>query len=502
MTRLRPLLLAAGLPVPAELARDGPEVAAVAYDSRRVDRGALFVAIPGERTDGHDHATEAIARGAVAVVAEHPIAGLEADVPVIVVPSSRVALAPLAARLLGDPSRSLCVAGITGTDGKTTTATMLHAAWQSSGMAAAALTTVDFRFGEEVTANRTRQTTLEAPDLQEQLRTALRRGCGHVALETSSHALVLHRVDEVDYRLAVVLAVTSEHLDVHGTRDAYLAAKALLVERVGVRADGIAVLDGDDTYGFARMRSVAVARRLVVSGAGRAGADLRAEAVTTGPEGVGFLARTPWGDTRVQLRLAGRFNAGNALAALAAACATGAGLEAAAAGIGGLGRVPGRMERVDRGQPFSVVIDYAHTAGALERVLEELRAATAGRLWVVFGSAGERDRPKRAAMGAVAARLADSVVVTDEDPRGEDRLAILDEIAAAARAAGAGSGRLAVIPDRAAAIAYAIAAAAPGDTVLCAGKGHESSIIGAAGPSPWDERAAVEAALSARAMAR
>jgi UDP-N-acetylmuramoyl-L-alanyl-D-glutamate--2,6-diaminopimelate ligase len=460
------------------------------------------VAIRGDHTDGHDHVPEAVARGAVAVVAERPIGGLDPQVAVILVANSRAALAPLAARMFGDPSRRLCVAGVTGTDGKTTTTTMLHAAWQASGIEAAALTTVDFRVGATVTPNRTRQTTLEASDLQAQLRDALERGCTHVALETSSHALVLHRVDEVEYRVAVVLAVTSEHLELHGTREAYMAAKARLVERVAAHPDGLAVLDGDDSYAFARMRSIAVPRRLVVSAAGSAAADLRAEGVVAGPEGVRFLARTPWGDTAVELRLAGRFNAGNALAALAAACATGASLEGAARGLAALERVPGRMERVDRGQPFSVVIDYAHTAESLERVLGELRAATPGRLWAVFGSAGERDRPKRAAMGAVAARLADRVVITDEDPRGEDRLAILDEIAAGARAAGVADDALAVIPARAEAIAFAIDNAIPGDTVLCAGKGHESSIIGSDGPQPWSERAVVEAALDGRAARR
>lgn len=496
MAALRTLLVAAGLSVPAGLEGDGPEVGAVEFDSRRVGPGALFVAIPGQHTDGHAYAAAAAAAGAVAVVAEHPVDGLGAQVPVVVVPDSRAALAPLAARLLGDPSRAMTVAGVTGTDGKTTVTTLLHAAWRGAGLAAAALTTVDFRVLDEVTANTTRQTTLEASDLQRRLRDALDRGCTHAAVETSSHALVLHRVDEVDYRLAVVLAVTSEHLEVHGTREQYLEAKASLVERVSGRPDGIAVLDGDDGYGLPRMLRVPVATRLVVSGSGAPGADLRAEAVSAGPGGVRFTARTPWGDAGVALRLAGRFNAGNALAAIAAACSTGASLEGAVAGIASLDRVTGRMERVDLGQPFTVVIDYAHTAESLARVLTEARAATAGRLWVVFGSAGERDRPKRPAMGAVAARLADVVVVTDEDPRGEDRLAILEEIAAGARAAGAGDDRLAVIPDRLEAIAYAVSRAAPGDTVLCAGKGHEGSIIGPGGAVAWSERSAVEAALA------
>lgn len=493
MLTLSRLLAAAGLPGPP--AGGDPEVTGVVHDSRRAGPGTLFVAIPGEHVDGHDFAAGAVAQGAVAVVAERPVA-TRPGVPVVLVPDSRAALAPLAARLAGDPSRRLVVVGVTGTDGKTTTTTMLHAAWRGAGLAAAALTTVDFRSRDRVEPNRTRQTTLEAPDLQARLLGALGDGCTHVALETSSHALVLHRVDEVDYRVAVVLRVTSEHLDVHGTRAAYLAAKRRLVEMVGTRADGVAVLDGDDPWGFPAMATVPVARRLVVSGSGQvAGADLRATAVEASPGGVRFLARTPWGDAPVALRLAGRFNAGNALAALAAACVTGASLEGAVAGLEALERVGGRMERVDLGQPFAVVVDYAHTAAALERVLTELRAATPGRLWVVFGSAGERDRPKRPEMGAVAARLADVAVLTDEDPRGEDRMAIIAEIAAGAGAGSGGDGSVLVIPDRGAAVVAALSGARPGDTVLLAGKGHESSIIGPDGARPWDERAAAEAAL-------
>ena len=492
--RLSELLAAAGLPD----SRTGDvEVTSVVHDSRRASPGAVFVAIPGENADGAEFAAAAVGSGAVAVVAERRL-DLPAQVAQAVVPSARMALARLAARLLGDPSRRMTVAGVTGTDGKTTTTTMLHAAWRGAGIAASSLTTVDFRTLDHVEPNTSRVTTLEADDLQERLAAALQAGSTHAALETSSHALVLHRVDEVDYRVAVVLRVTSEHLDLHGTPEAYLEAKAQLVERISGRRDGVAVLDRDDPVGYPRMASVAVATRLAVSGAGAADADLVAEQVEAGPAGIRFLARTPWGDTAVALRVAGRFNAGNALAALAAACSTGASLEGAVAGLEALDRVGGRMERVDLGQPFTVVIDYAHTAAALETVLTELRAATRGRLWVVFGSAGERDLAKRPAMGAVAARHADVVVVTDEDPRGEDRERIIAEIADGARAAGAGPDRLHLVPDRAAAIALAVAGASPGDTVLCAGKGHESSLIGAAGPAPWNERTAVERALRRR----
>jgi UDP-N-acetylmuramoyl-L-alanyl-D-glutamate--2,6-diaminopimelate ligase len=466
-------------------------VSAVAYDSRRVVPGAVFVAIPGEHTDGHLHAADAVARGAVAVVAERvPDPPIPPEVPLVLTADTQAALAPLAAAFYGHPSRALTVAGITGTDGKTTTTTMLQAAWRGAGLAAGSLTTVDFRMRDRIEPNTTRQTTLESADLQERLRALVDAGCTHAAVETSSHALVLHRVDAVDFACAVFTRITSEHLDFHGSREAYLQAKASLIPR----SRDLAVLDHDDDFAFPTLRATPIARRLTYSASGATAADLIARDVRVDASGVHFSARTPWGDTALDLRVAGRFNVANALAALAAACGTGASLDGAARGLCALERVSGRMERVDLGQPFSVVIDYAHTAEALHTVLRELRAATRGALWAVFGSAGRRDPSKRAPMGRVAADLADHVVVTDEDPREEDRQAILDEIARGAAAAR----DLHVIPDRGEAIAYAIAHATPGDTVLLAGKGHESNMILADGPVAWDERAVAEAAVRER----
>ncbi len=495
MLTLTALLAAAGLEPPPGTA--DPVIERAVYDSRAAGPGALFVAIAGTRTDGHAHALDAVRRGAAAVVAERPPEpALPPGTPLVLVADSRAALAPLAARLCGDPSRRLIVAGITGTDGKTTTVTMLHAAWRGAGIAAAALSTLDFRTLDRVEANTSRQTTLESADLQPRFAGLLEAGCTHVALETSSHALELNRVDEVDFDAAVYTRITSEHLDFHGSREAYLEAKARLAARVAAGAGGVLVLDRDDGFGFPRLEATPAARRLTYSAAGDPAADLRATRVEAGPEGVRLAAETPWGGVELRLRLAGRFNAANALAALAAACATGAALDGAAAGLERLERVGGRMERVDLGQPFGVVIDYAHTAEALRTVLDELRAATAGRLWAVFGSAGERDAEKRPAMGAVAAQLADAVVLTDEDPRGEDRGQILNGIAGGARRAGMRDGdNLFLVPDRAAAVGWAVERARPGDTVLLAGKGHESSILTASGSVPWDERAAAEGAV-------
>ena len=475
-------------------------VESVVYDSRQAGPASLFVAIAGFHVDGHEFAHDAVARGAVAVVAEYPpIPPIPATTPLVLVDDSRVALSALAAALLDDPSRDLLVVGITGTDGKTTTATLLWAAWRAAGLAAASLTTVDWRCGDEVTPNKTRQTTLEAVELQEMLATFRRRGCTHAAVETSSHALALHRVDDVRYRCAVYTRVTSEHLDIHGDRDAYLAAKVRLAQLVSTRDDGVVVLDATDDFAAPVLQRIPVATRLAYSTDPEVAADVRALRLHSSDTGVQFELRSPWGDAAVWLRLGGRFNAANALAAITAACATGAALDAAVAGVESVQRVTGRMERVDLGQPFSVVVDYAHTAESLATVLRELRETTAGHLWAVFGSAGERDVEKRAAMGAVAAQLADRIVLTDEDPRDEDRVRILDGIAAGARAQGAADGEnLWLVPDRSEAIAYAMGRAEPGDTVLLAGKGHEGSIITAAGAVPWDERLEAERAIAVR----
>ena len=477
-----------------------PEVTSVEYDSRRCGPGSLFVAVPGFHVDGHRFAADALRAGAVAVVAESvPAPMVPRGTPFVHVADSRRALSALAATLAGHPSRRLTVAGITGTDGKTTTATMLWAAWRAAGEKAASLTTVDVRIGDEVRPSSGRITTLEAPELQRCLAEAAAAGCTRMALETSSHGLHLHRVDDVEYDVAVYTRVTSEHLDIHGTREEYLRTKQRLLEMVAARPGGLAVLDRDDDFAYPQLAAVEVSRRLTYSAEGRGDADLSVADLRVDDRGVHFTAATPWGRVPVELRLAGAYNAANALAALAAACGSGATPEAAVAGLATLERVTGRMERIDLGQDFQVVVDYAHTTAALERVLAELRPATRGRLWVVFGSAGERDREKRGAMGRAAARLADVVVVTDEDPRGEDRLAIIEEIATAADAAGATRGsRLHLIPDRPDAVDFAIRGATGGDTVLLAGKGHERTIETAHGPVPWDEREVAEEALRRR----
>jgi UDP-N-acetylmuramoyl-L-alanyl-D-glutamate--2,6-diaminopimelate ligase len=434
------------------------------------------------------------------VIAERPPEpAIDPSIPLVLVADTRLAVSALAAAFYHHPSADLCVAGITGTDGKTTTATLLWHAWRAAGIAAASITTVDRRTLDSVGANHSRQTTPEAPELHAELARIRAGGCTHVAMETSSHALEMHRVDDVEFRAAVYTRITSEHLELHGSRERYLAAKARLLERVSARPDGIAVLDAGDPFGFPRLAAIPVATRCTYTDEPGVRADVRADDMVASSDGVGFTALTPWGSAPVRLHLAGSFNVRNALAAMTAACVTGGDFEHAIRGLEAATPVTGRMERVDLGQPFDVVVDYAHTADALETVLRELRPVTEGRLWAVFGSAGERDVEKRPTMGSVAARIADISIITDEDPRHEDRDLILEQIAAGAIAAGGRRGdTVLVIPDREEAIAYAVAHAAPGDTVLCAGKGHEKTLETAAGDLPWNESEVAAAAILRR----
>jgi UDP-N-acetylmuramoyl-L-alanyl-D-glutamate--2,6-diaminopimelate ligase len=478
-------------------------VTGVAYDSRAVAEGNIFVAVDGFHVDGADYAKAAVGNGAVAVVAGREVTGLPSNVPVIVVTNPRFALARLASELAGHPARRLTVVGITGTDGKTTTSTMIGAGWNTAGIRAATSTTVEFRLAGEVIDNAPREdmpgTTREAPDVQERLQQCLDAGCTHVALETSSHALELDRVVGVEYAGAVYTRITSEHLDLHGSQEAYVAAKAKLLTLLDLGRDPFAVFDYDDSTTQSALISRAPASHLTYSAAGAPQADLRAAAIVSDGAGTRFTAETPWGSAEIRLQIPGSFNVANALAALAATAQSGASLEQAAQGISQLTGVNGRMERVDLGQPFNVVVDYAHTADSLEKVLRELRPITDGTLWVVFGSAGERDLGKRPLMGEAAANLADQIVITDEDPRDEDRNQILEQIARGAEARGAMRGKnLTLIADRPQAVDYVISRAQPGDTVLLAGKGHEKSILTGDGAMPYLERDAAEKALAAR----
>ena len=463
------------------------EVSALAYDSRRVVPGTLFFAVPGVHVDGHAFAPAAVEAGAIGLVVEHEIPGIA--VPQLVVDRSRRALADAADAWYGRPSERLTVIGVTGTDGKSTvtalTAELLWACRRHPGQIGTVFTGVF----DDLEVNTERNTTPEALELQALLARMVAAGNDSVVLEATSHGLSLERTRNCRFDVGVVTTVTSEHLEFHGSVENYRAAKALLIEEAPV-----AVLNADDaSFGYVRER----AHGRVITYAIDTEADLRAGDLVADANGSRFHLEAPRWHGAVHIALPGRFNVANALAALAVIEALGLDVHHASWALADTAGVPGRMERVDAGQPFTVIVDYAHTADSLRKVLEMLRPLTTGRLIAVFGSAGERDPTKREPMGRVAAELADFVVVTDEDPRLEDPAVINQQIAAGARAKGAVDGEsLWVIDDRREAIRHAIGMAQEGDVILLAGKGHETSMFYGTEKRPWDDRTAAREALS------
>lgn len=472
----------------------------LAYDSRQVTPGGLFAAWQGGAFDGHRFIDAALDRGAVALLAERPIADPRARC-VVVVPNSRAALAQFAASFYRDPSLELGLIGVTGTKGKTTTSFLIEALLGQQ-FQTGLIGTVDLKVGPQRWRNPIHQTTPEALDVQRILREMVEAEVEWGILETSSHALATFRVDRCAYDIAVITNVTHEHLDFHGTYEEYLAAKATLFDRLAtpdlkpsLLAHRGAVINRDDP-GAATIIGRAQAVRELTYGLSSA-ATLRATDLHVDGDGLRFTLISPWGTVPIQTPLLGRFNVYNALAAAGACLLAGLPLERIAAGLAVFGGVPGRVERIAAGQPFLVVVDFAHNADSLEQILTLLRGVTKGRLIAVFGSAGERDVAKRGMMGAICARLADFGIFTDEDPRGEDPLAILQAIAVGTHAAGWQEGReYLCLPDRRAAIGRAIELAQPGDVVLLAGKGHENSIVYADGAIPWDETTEAKLALA------
>ncbi len=465
------------------------EVRALAYDSRRVTPGTVYFAVPGDHADGHDFVGGAVEAGAIGVVVERELP--DVDVPQLVVDRSRRALADAAHEWFGRPSDHLQrIIGVTGTDGKSTVTALTAEMLWDSGWHPGQIGTV-FTGTEAVPQpNLNRTTTPEALELQELLAGMVAAGNDSVVMEATSHGLALERTRNCRFDVGVVTTVTSEHLEFHGTVERYRAAKARLIEEAP-----IAVLNADDeTFAYFRAR----ARDRVISYGIKAPADLRATDLRPDPAGTTFRLESPRWHGEVRINLPGPFNVDNALAALGVAEAMELDVSRAADPLRRTLGVPGRMERLDAGQPFTVIVDYAHTEDSLRKVLDVLRPLTAGRLMVVFGSAGERDPTKREPMGRVAAELADLVVVTDEDPRLEDARIINEQIAAGARAAGAVDGEtMWVIDDRRQAIGHAVGLARAGDVILLAGKGHEQSIIYGTEKRPWDDRGAVREALAA-----
>ena len=486
-----------GRPVPAVALDDVQVTGGVTHDSRAVRPGGLFVAIAGFQADGHDFAGDAVARGAAALIVERPLP--ELAVPQLIVEAGRPALASAAAWWFGDPSTALTVIGITGTDGKTTTTHLAVAALEAAGRRTGMLGTIATRIGGRTDEHAVHATTPEAPELQAALRAMVDAGDDTAVIETTSHGLALERVGSIAYDVAVLTNLTHEHLELHRTWEAYRDAKLSLFSRLGgpVTA-GVVNLD-DPSAGVFIGAAREVGARVLTYGTEGA-ADVRASAVAEDAGGLHVRVEAPSGPADLDIRLAGRFNVHNALAVVAIGEVLDLDPARIRAGIASVDRVRGRMERVERGQPFGVIVDFAHSPASLATVLDLLAptaAARGGGLIAVFGSAGERDTAKRPQMGRIAGERCRLVVVTDEDPRGEDRLAILDAIARGAEAAGRRRGHdLLVIADRRQAIETAFEAARPGDVVLLAGKGHEHSIIGPDGERPWDERAVAEEVLA------
>ncbi|MGH2874847.1 MAG: UDP-N-acetylmuramoyl-L-alanyl-D-glutamate--2,6-diaminopimelate ligase [Solirubrobacteraceae bacterium] len=449
------MLLRELLPGAAVTGPDSGEITALAYDNRDVEPGSLFFCVPGFVRDGHEFAAEAVARGAAALVVERPVG---VGVPEALVPSVRAAMAPAAAAFYGDPTRDLETVGVTGTNGKTTSAFLIRALLEAGGRRTGLLGTVKSVIGG--VEHEVERTTPEAIDLQRMFRMMLDRGDTACAIEVSSHALALHRADSIHFAAALFTNLTQDHLDFHPTmEDYFLAKRRLFVDPGPARA----VVNVDDPYGV----RLAAELPQAVTFALRADAGYRAVDVRSDLDGSRFRVLAPDRELALRSPLRGEFNVYNVLGALAVARELGVDDDACVEAIGSAGQVPGRFETVDEGQPFAVLVDYAHTPDSLENVLRAARELIDGRLHVVFGCGGDRDRGKRPLMGEIARRLADRVIVTSDNPRSEDPGAIIAEILR-----GTGSD-VAHDPDRRAAIAAAIEGAAAGDAVVIAGKGHE-----------------------------
>ena len=454
---------------PSQVVGDaGVEIEDLAYDSRAVGPGALFFCVRGARFDGHDLAGRAIDAGAAALVVEHPVAS---RVPQVVVGDAREAMAQAAATFFGRPTEELEVAGVTGTNGKTTTAYLVYSILEAAGRRPGLLGTVESRVGGE--ARPAVRTTPEAIDLQRTFREMLDAGDRSCAMEATSHGSQLKRLDSVRFAALAFTNLTQDHLDLHGTMESYFEAK----RRLFVEGRPPAAINVGDEWG----RRLAEDRPDALTYGFAEDAELRPEALTG-----------------IDLKLKGRFNVENALAAMATGRLLGVDEQAIARGLEAIDGVPGRFEAVDEGQPFTVIVDYAHTPDSLENVLTTARELTSGRVLCVFGCGGDRDREKRPTMGRIGSELADVAIVTSDNPRSEDPAAIIDEILAGADP-NAGNARLQaelrVVPERREAIGLAVESAEPGDVVVIAGKGHEQGQQFRDRTVPFDDRDVAREAL-------
>ena len=489
----RPLGDCPALPPAAARAAGAVLVTGVTHDSRAVRPGDLYAALPGSRVHGSAFLAEARERGAVAVLTDPAGAAAAAtDLPVLAVPDPRRRLGPVAAWIYGEPSHRLTLLGVTGTNGKTTTAYLMEAGLRFAGLRTGLIGTVETRIGAEVVPSV--RTTPEASDLQALLALMVERGTEAAAMEVSSHALALNRVDGTRFSAAIFTNLSQDHLDFHGDMESYFSAKARLFTG---QFTSRAVIDVDDAAG-ARLAAALRGSDIELASVTLAASDTaewRADVLRTGADGSAALLRGPAGEVEVAVRLPGLVNLRNAVLAVTSLCVVGVPLPDAARGVAELGGVPGRMERVDAGQPYLAVVDYAHTPGALARLLDGVRSVVPGRVIVVVGCGGDRDRGKRPMMGAAAANGADEAYLTSDNPRSEEPAAILEEMAAGIR----DRDNVQVEADRRLAIRKAVSRARPGDAVVLAGKGHETGQEFADHTDPFDDRVVLREEIQAAA---
>jgi len=502
-TKLTELLSA--LPWKVEEETEDVQVGGLAFDSRQVKQGDLFVAFKGLEFDGHNYIPQAIEGGAVAVVIEDsryqkPLGG-PWPLPCILVPNSREALAHLAAAFDGFPARKLRVIGVTGTDGKTTTVNLIWSVLEAAGYTAGLISSVNAIIGDAWYDTGLHTTTPDALEVQGYLAQMVEAGAEYAVLEATSHGLAQHRLTACDFDVAVVTNITHEHLDYHGTFEEYRQAKARLFQGLATAAPKpdtpkVAVLNVDDPS-FSYLRDIPADGQLTYGV--REKAQVTARDIVLSSSGASFTALTPQGSFPIETHLVGQFNVYNCLAAIAAALSQGIPVPYIQQGIEAVSQVTGRMEKIDLGQPFQVVIDFAHTPNSLQNALEAARGMIKGQITVVFGCAGLRDREKRPVMGEIAGRLADKIVITAEDPRTEDLGQIMAQIAGGCERTGRGEGvDYWRIGDRREAIQLAIDMADEGDLVLITGKGHEKSMCFGTTEYPWSDHDAVREALSRR----